>query len=131
MSLRFAECAQCHETHAVRANGLMSIHQTAAGARCAPPAPADPPARPRAARAAEPERRPSRRERADAEWEKRRRAAGPLDDELEAAFAVAGERKKPSQRDQPAAFDRRIYAVGGAHVVRGGLPTLGRSRRNG
>jgi hypothetical protein len=133
MSLKFAECTQCHETHAVRSNGSMSIHQTATGQRCTPPVlvpePARPPGPSRSTRAAEPPRRPSRRERADAEWEKRRRSAGPVDPELEAAFDLAAEGKKPSQRDQPAAFDRRIYAMGGVHLVRGGLPTLGRSRR--
>ena len=41
------------------------------------------------------------------------------------AFNAANARRRgESDRRQP--FDRRIYAVNGAHVVGGGLPTLGR-----
>lgn len=107
MALQFAECAQCHETHAVRANGEMSIHTTAAGDRCAPPVRVQP----QANRTIE------------------RRIEEPAEpDELAEAFAVVGERKKPSQRDTPAPFDRGIYVIDRAQKVSGGLPTHGRRR---
>jgi hypothetical protein len=39
VGLEFAICTQCGESHALQANGRQSIHTTAAGERCAPPAP--------------------------------------------------------------------------------------------
>jgi hypothetical protein len=109
MALQFQECPQCHESHAVRANGLMSIHQTAAGERCAPPTPP-----------AATGRRTSERSTG---------SSTPEDEELAAAFDfVLEERRKPRGRDTDAGLDRRIYAVDGARPVRGGLPTLGKGR---
>lgn len=108
MGLKFAACPQCHEEHAVRANGELSIHQTAQGERCTPPPVASPPRVPR----------PSA---ATTEF---------VDEEREAAFDLARTRQRMGRRDDrpDPGLDRRIYAVGGAHVVRGGLPTLGRGR---
>jgi hypothetical protein len=39
VSLKFGVCSACDERHAVQRNGLMSMHPTAAGERCADPAP--------------------------------------------------------------------------------------------
>ncbi|VXB29704.1 hypothetical protein PSCLAVI8L_130414 [Pseudoclavibacter sp. 8L] len=47
--------------------------------------------------------------------------------ELQEAFSLAGQRKKPSQREVQR-FDRRIYATDPS-TVRGGLP--GQGRRSG
>ena len=104
MGLEFAICKQCGESHALQANGRQSIHTTAAGERCAPPAP-----QPQQRRAA-----PGRRDD---------------DDDLQAAFEVS--RTQPPRRgtDAPDKLDRRIYATERAEVLRGGLPTLGHRPR--
>jgi hypothetical protein len=114
MTLNSATCSKCGELHLVRADGQMSIHATANGARCAP----------------EPRReqpRPARGTGASSRPEAHR---ADIDPELAAAFEEAALRRKPSQRDREPGLDRRIYAVKGARPVRGGLPTLGRGRRN-
>lgn len=101
MMLKFRDCTQCGESHALRPNGQMSIHQTAAGDRCEEPLPRE-------------EQKKARRRR-------------QRDAEREAAFDLAAERKrrKPQKRDR---FDRSIYAVSGPSYVSGGLP--GSSRRH-
>lgn len=108
MALEFAICTQCNESHARQANGRMSIHTTAVGERCAPPAP--PPKRPASPR----------------------RDVAPVrddDDELQAAFEVSRTQPRRRGTDAPDRLDRRIYATERAEVLRGGLPTHGRHAR--
>lgn len=106
MALEFAICGQCDESHARQANGRMSIHTTATGERCAPPA--RPPKRP------VPQRRDPSPDRRDD------------DEELQAAFEVSRTQSRRRGTDAPDRLDRRIYATERAEVLRGGLPTLGR-----
>lgn len=117
--LKFRDCKVCEESHAVRADGRMSIHQDARGNRCEEPEPTRVSSEPRRVREPRtrltPEQHAARREMKH-EW----------DAEREAAFAVARSAKLPEKKRER--FDRSIYAVGGAHVVHGGLPTLGRGR---
>ncbi|GAB6857904.1 hypothetical protein JCM13591A_20090 [Microbacterium xylanilyticum] len=126
------ECRACGEVHLVQRNGLMSIHTNAHGERCVEPPlhlPATlPPSELRARRDAE--RAAARRtERADAQRANRR--ARPLtshvDEEREAAFSLANEKRRGTP--PPASpLDRRIYAVPGAiSVTSGGLPGTNRS----
>jgi len=105
MALEFAVCAQRDESHARQANGRMSIHATATGERCAPPA--QPPKRSTPRRESTPARRDD-------------------DDELQAAFEVSRTQPRTRGTDAPDRLDRRIYATERAEVLRGGLPTLGR-----
>lgn len=113
MGLEFAICTQCGESHALQANGRQSIHTTAAGERCAPPAP-------------QPQRKP-KRDRDDRPTARQRQAFE--DDELQAAFEVSRTQPRRRGTDAPDKLDRRIYATERAEVLRGGLPTLGRRPR--
>jgi hypothetical protein len=133
MALSFAICVVCDERHVLQPSGLMSIHSTAAGERCAG---SQPPAPPQPAELREPhpapvvERRaPGRPTRLDSTKEQRRAALiDKTYEELQEAFDVAREHKlNPRGTLGPTPFDRRIYATE-VKVVRGGLPTLGRNR---
>lgn len=110
MALIFEDCTRCEERHALQSNGRMSIHTTEQGDRCAPPAPVESADVSAPAKKLDPP------------------AHHDVDEELAAAFALAAERKKSSQRELPTRFNRGVYVTSGAHQVRGGLPTLGRGR---
>lgn len=114
--LTFEICSVCEESHALRPDGLgMAIHDTAAGERC--PGPARP----------KPQRVPRRPE---SKPQREREVKRVVDPELQAAFDIAGgtTKQRRSTPEPSAKFDRRIYAVGSQHRVRGGLPSLGRRR---
>jgi hypothetical protein len=123
MALEFKTCPVCDERHAVQRSGKMSIHTTAAGARCDgvhEEIRAQRAARERLARAAA---QPGSKQMAAAREVIRKQ------DEKEAA-------KRKKNRENPLygirphrePMNRGIYAVDGARVVSGGLPTLGRGR---
>lgn len=134
MVLQFRTCSQCGESHALRRDGAMSIHQNAAGERCTEPsAPARTPARPKQ-RTQEPGR--AERERAKRGQEKLTQLGDQTqlpkwqrDLERKAAFQVAAERKRGrggAKKSDP--MDRKIYAVGGIRTVNGGAPGGGKRR---
>lgn len=66
-------------------------------------------------------------ERRDRGSERRQSAQAVTDSELQDAFDLAGQRKKPHQRESQR-FDRRIYATDPS-TVRGGLPGMSRRPR--
>lgn len=111
MALQFGICAACGEEHAVRRDGRMSIHDTAAGERCPGP-PADP-VTPAPRRAAPPVARPNTRESEDTEFQR--------------AVAIAGQpRWERYRRPETQPFDRRIYGTGWQQKLNGGLPGSGK-----
>jgi len=151
MALSFGICGGCDERHALQASGEMSIHTTAGGDRCEGAALSQHPVfegdvtvrREVVESFAEsqygpqswdpiPEPRPQqvsgeeKRQRYLAEV---RKEPAWVDEEFEAAAEVGRDHKR--NKYDPGAnsrLDRRIYAVNGTHVVRGGLPTLGGKR---
>lgn len=108
MALQFRTCRMCGESHALRRDGLMSIHETVDGERCTEP---EPQRTTRFPRPPTPEA-----------WER--------DKEREEAFDLAAERKSRKTSAAPRApkFDRKIYAVGGVRTVSGGSPGGGKRR---
>lgn len=113
MALTLRDCRECGESHALRPDGRMSIHTTARGERCTEP---DVPAAPRS------DERP-RQPRRQREPER-----GEIDPELQAAFDVSDARRRRQDDREPRGFDRRIYATGSVHTVRGGVPGTGKRR---
>lgn len=99
--LTFRECTVCRESHALRADGRMSIHETADGVRCEEPVQSAP--------RRSVERRRNEGQRHD------------VDEERQAAFDYGADRKK-RRLPKPDRFDRTIYATGRPTIVRGGLP---------
>jgi len=134
MPLRFDVCALCSESHALTGHGAMSIHTTAAGARC-PGALAGSEAR---TSTVDPRDSPETQARVDAAVTRKARKADLLkkvpakevDSELAAAFEVARYRRQRSPEEKrqlkPAA---NPYVTKTTYVVSGGLPTLGRRSR--
>ena len=115
MALEFRLCKVCDERHAVRSNGLMSIHSTAAGERCEEPvvqAPSPRVLKPAPVRMTKPS------------------TASKFDDydEIQDAFTVAAETKHqdPVADVRPA---KTVYVTKDTRLVSGGLPTLGRRSR--
>lgn len=117
MALIFEVCTECGESHALRPDGRMSIHQTAAGTRCAG----------RVSVGKQPAREPARLPQTEAR-KPRRNDPDPEDSELQAAFGVANEKRLRRFVSEPNTkpFDRRIYGVNGAQIVRGGQPGHGK-----
>lgn len=132
--LQFRDCRVCGESHALRQDGLMSIHTTADGLRCEEPAPPERrhPSRSTTRRShAREERDRHTREKLDKLGDTSRLPKWQRDREREAAFKVASEskrRKRDEARSSSAPFDRKIYAVGGYRTVSGGNPGGGKRR---
>lgn len=106
--MKSRECIECGEDHLLRADGRMSIHITADGARCEEP---------------EPPRHP-----APAERRTRGRTYGDREKDIAHEYAATqrGRNRGPDDRPDPG-LDRRIYATEGATFVRGGAPGSKRS----
>ena len=153
--LTFQTCADCCESHALKQDGTMSVHDNARGERCPgsvaaksrPARPAQPrsptPAQPRSKRSAsraDPELPPlpswlTPAERAEQEALRRARAAkkptpAPPRSELEAAVAYAAENPRKRRnfgiKNYREPVDRRIYATGRPVFFSGGSPGNGK-----
>jgi uncharacterized sporulation protein YeaH/YhbH (DUF444 family) len=123
MALEFKVCPVCDERHAVQRSGKMSIHTTEAGTRCDgvhEELKAQRAARERLARAAT---QPGAKQMAAVK-------AAMQEQEAKEAAKRKKNRENPLYGIRPhrEPLNRGIYAVDGARVVSGGLPTLGRGR---
>ena len=119
MGLKWATCTVCGQNKPLQKSGAMCIHVDADSVRCPgsgvltaplPIATVQPSTRPRykANEITPPEK---------------------VKSEIEAAFETVKRHGRLLADPQPSGpLDRRIYAVKGAHIVGGGLPTLGRRR---
>ncbi|WP_152641714.1 hypothetical protein [Microbacterium hydrocarbonoxydans] len=114
MSLKFRDCRECGESHALRPDGRMSIHTTNSGARCTEPTAQ---AAAESGKALRPSRTVSLTPRADED-----------DPELQAAFDASNARRRKVDDREPGRPDRRIYATTGVRTVRGGVPGGGKRR---
>lgn len=119
MGLQWAVCSVCGERKPLQKSGAMCIHVDSDSVRCLGSGLATTPE-------ADAAPRPDRSGRV----KYKRGQITPsdvLETEMQAAFAAV---KRKGRTDPPAdgPMDRRIYAVKGAHIVSGGLPTHGRNR---
>ncbi len=117
--LRFRECLVCHESHALRPDGRMSIHTDARGARCEEPGTSAPVERARAGRPAE---------RRDRRVTPRLAPEPEESSELDEAFGVANDRRRKVDDRPPRGQDRGIYVTGRPGIVHGGSPGGGKRR---
>jgi hypothetical protein len=96
----------------------MSIHETSAGDRCPGGTPVE----------QQPPRQESRPEAQKPSRGTRKNEPHPEDSEMQAAFAVANEKRlrRFVSEANTKPIDRRIYGVNGAQIVRGGAPGHGK-----
>lgn len=110
----------CHESHALRPDGRMSIHTDARGARCEEPGTSAPVERARA------ERFEARR--GAGLFTPRRAPETEEPSELDEAFGVANDRRRKVDDRPPRGRDRGIYVTGRPGIVHGGSPGGGKRR---
>lgn len=116
--LKFRECLVCHESHALRPDGRMSIHTDARGARCEEPGASSPVEHARAERFAS--------KRADARATPKRQPERDEPSELDEAFGIANDKRRKVDDRPPRGRDRGIYVTGRPGIVHGGSPGSGK-----
>jgi hypothetical protein len=114
--LKSRECVVCHESHVLRPDGRMSIHQNARGERCEEPDTRT------AVDDARSERHAQKREAA----RPRRQVAEDVPSELDEAFGVAADKRHKRDDRPPRGLNKGIYVTGRPSFLNGGSPGHGK-----